>query len=347
MSFVESFRTRKDKIFRGVLYKYSFPGFQAYAGHFDGRLIASIKARSDVQSVEKDKLWTTSALVEQKSPNWGLGLISHRDRYHGSTYVYDDSGGGGTWGYVVDSGINITNHLEFGGRARHGYNALKLVPPQDRNGHGTHIAGIMGSKTYGVAKKCKLVAIKVADISPSTSAAIVMDGYQWAVRDIVRNRRQAKAVINVSMNGPYSAAFNNAVDAAFKVGISSITSAGNNWRRVDHYSPGSAKGSITVAATDQRRFRLFTSNYGPAVSIFAPGLNILSTWIGGDNATARISGTSMAAAHVSGLVLYFKKLQTLPDALTTRQFLLQTATRNMVSFAAGSPNYFTYNGNGK
>jgi len=130
--------------------------------------------------------------VTQSSSTWGLSRVSHVNRETGSplSYTYDDSAGSGTCVYVVDTGIE-TSHPEFEGRAvRKSICKMRLRPytdfvqiflanfagdgeNTDGNGHGTHCAGTVGSKTYGVAKKTKLYAVKVLDASGSVGFQIL------------------------------------------------------------------------------------------------------------------------------------------------------------------------------
>ena len=107
------------------------------------------------------------AYVTQSSSTWGLGRISHQAKGI-SSYTYDDSAGAGTCAYVIDTGISTT-HPEFEGRATFLANYAGDGSNTDGNGHGTHCAGTIGSKTYGVAKKTKLYAVKVLDASGSVS----------------------------------------------------------------------------------------------------------------------------------------------------------------------------------
>lgn len=116
-------------------------------------------------------------------------------RRNTATYHYDKSAGNGTFAYVVDSGIN-TKHLEFEGRASNGYNAVD-GDFTDLNGHGTHCAGIIGSKSFGVAKQTELIAVKVF-LNRETLISNVLDGFQWAVHDIRTKGRQSRAVVNMS-----------------------------------------------------------------------------------------------------------------------------------------------------
>jgi subtilisin family serine protease len=98
----------------------------------------------------------------QSSAPWGLGSISHRTPGW-EEYLYDQaSAGEGMWAYVLDTGVN-TEHVEFEGRAFRGYNALPETDSEDNQGHGTHCAGVIASRAYGVAKKAKIMAVKVFD----------------------------------------------------------------------------------------------------------------------------------------------------------------------------------------
>lgn len=139
------------------------------------------------------------AFTTQTGATWGLGSISSRQP-GSTTYRYDDSAGEGSYAYVVDSGINI-NHNEFEGRAEQGYNAAG-GEFDDTFGHGTHVAGTIGGKTYGVAKKATLVDVKVF-IGRQSTTSIILDGYQWAVEDIVAKGRASRSVINMSLGKAY------------------------------------------------------------------------------------------------------------------------------------------------
>lgn len=351
LSFVQGLHAQSvqetGKPYRGADQQYFFADFKAYAGHFSASTISTLRTHPDVEAIEPDQLWTTFELVDEKHATEGLNLISHKKDEHSSDYLYDSNGGKGTYGYVVDTGINL-KHRDFQGRASKGYNAVRGKRFEDRVGHGTHVAGTIGSKTYGVAKKCKLIAVKVFD-GESGSTSSIMEGYNWAVRDILRKRRQAKAAINMSLGGGYSEVFNSAVNKAFAKGVTTVVAAGNSNSDAAQTSPASAKGAITVAATDMDRVRAPFSNYGKVVSVFGPGVGILSTWIGSDTATKKISGTSMACPHITGLALYLKSLKggALRDAKATKEAVEKGALKDAVKDAHGSPAVFAYNGSGK
>lgn len=353
-------------------FEYDFGSWRGYAGEFDDTSLDEIKARDDVEDVEPDQIWTISklyprqnasapddgpyqnstdpssnsttaaSLVTQRSSTWGLSSISHQEP--GQTgYIYDSSAGAGTYAYIVDTGLN-TAHVEFEGRASLGFNAAG-GSNVDTVGHGTHVAGTIGSKTYGVAKKANLIGVKVFN-GESASTSTILQGYQWAVNDIRAKSRQNIAAINLSLGGSFSTAFNKAVKAAYDAGVVTVVAAGNDDEDASTSSPASAPEAITVGAIDKTNARAYYSNFGSDLDIFAPGTDILSTWIGSSTATNTISGTSMATPHVVGLVLYLQALEGLTGPAAVANRLTALATMNSVTDTKGSPNVLAYNGSG-
>ncbi|KAF2148118.1 alkaline protease [Myriangium duriaei CBS 260.36] len=339
-------RRSNGQSFDGVTHQYNISDFQGYAGHFDKATVAQLQNHKDIDHIEPDQIWSLEALITQSQSEYGLSLISQKTMGRPG-YFYDSSAGAGTWSYVVDSGINI-EHREFQGRGNLGYNAVDKNARAwgDRVGHGTHIAGIMGSKTYGVAKKTQLIAVKVVDGRDGVFSQI-LDGYQWAVKDITSKGRTLKAVIHVSTYGPYTQAWERAVKAAFESKVTTVYPAGNENRdptprlgELSHYA-------IIVGATNARRYRAQFTNYGPAVTIFAPGVEIKSTW--GHDGTRAVSGTAQAAAHVSGLISYFKGLETvlMPSARAVRGYIIAKSLPEAVAVPGGPKARFAYNGSGR
>ncbi|TLD22095.1 hypothetical protein PspLS_07973 [Pyricularia sp. CBS 133598] len=317
--------------------------FHAYYGKFDDATVEEIKRDPDVAAVEPDQIWTTSADVTQNGSTWGLAAISHRKAGFDS-YIYDDAvTGADMYAYVIDSGINI-NHVDFGGRAVRGYNAWGGVHT-DISGHGTHVAGTIGSKTYGVFKDVNLIDVKVLG-GGSTTTAVVLEAYTWSVNDILAKSRTAKSVINMSLSSRSSDAYSAAIAAAYKAGVLSVVAAGNDNLPSSTRSPGSAPEAITVGAIASDWTEAEYSNYGPSVDVLAPGSNILSTYIGSNTATFSMSGTSSATPHVAGLALYLMAREGLssPAAVTDR--IKQLATPNTATLVkSGTPNLVAFNGN--
>ncbi|KAK2024655.1 subtilase [Colletotrichum zoysiae] len=336
-------RSLDKRQFPGAERTFSFSSFRAYSGKFDQATIDIIKSSPEVASVERDQIWTLSAITTQSGAPWGLGAISHRTS--GSTqYVYDNAAGTGTYAYVVDSGIN-TAHTAFGGRASLGYNAAGGAHT-DTLGHGTHVAGTIGSSTYGVAKLTSLISVKVF-IGNSASTSVILDGYNWAVNDITSKGRAGKSVINMSLGGSASSTWTTAINAAYNSGVTTVVAAGNEAQNAANVSPANAPNAITVGAITSTWAIASYSNYGTSLDVFAPGSSILSTWIGSSTATNTISGTSMASPHVAGLVNYLQSVEGVatPAAVVARIKALATSGKVTGSLRS-SPNLIAYNGAG-
>jgi oryzin len=327
--------------------------FQGYAGTFDEATIAEIRQSPEVDFVEEDKVWTLEyieesapvskrALTTQSGAPWGLGTLSHRTS--GSTdYIYDTAAGTNTYAYIVDTGVN-TAHSEFGGRATLGYTAFQ-GDTTDSVGHGTHVSGTIAGRTYGVAKLANVVGVKVFQGS-SSQTSIIIAGFQWAANDIVSKSRQARSVVNMSLGGGVSSTFNNAVKSASSSGVLSVVAAGNSAADASTFSPASEPSAVTVGAVDSTWTIASFSNYGTALDVFAPGVGVLSAWIGSTTATNSISGTSMASPHVAGLALYGISVAGVSGVSGVSNWIVETSTKNVVKGnLRNSPNRLANNGN--
>lgn len=139
--------------------------FKGYSGNFSPSIIDTLSTISEIAYIEPDTRVYSSALTSQTGAPWGLGRISHK-KPGSTTYIFDASAGAGTYAYVIDTGI-YTQHHQFGGRATFGANFAGDGMDTDGNGHGTHVAGTIGSTAYGVSKKVNLIAVKGMSPSPS------------------------------------------------------------------------------------------------------------------------------------------------------------------------------------
>ncbi|KAI8995842.1 peptidase S8/S53 domain-containing protein [Gaertneriomyces semiglobifer] len=299
----------------------------------------------------------------QKPAPWNLARLSHRLHLHLNhthSYVYPTHAGDSIVAYVVDTGVNI-RHAEFDGRAKWGVTVPEGDEDVDGNGHGTHVAGTIAGKTFGVAKNAGVVAVKVLRSNGSGSMSDVVRGIQWVVEHHVNRTKEAedltkrdgharkvKSVGNMSLGGGMSRILNLAVNRAFDNGVLFAVAAGNDNRDACDYSPASAEKPITVGATTIQDTRAWFSNYGKCMDIFAPGHLIESAWIGSENATNTISGTSMATPHVAGLIADFwsrseyqkyspKEMKKLVLHVGTKGAVSgipkQTATKNLLAFS--------------
>jgi cerevisin len=134
----------------------------------------------------------------------------------------------------------------------------------------------------------------------------------------------------MSLGGGRSLTLEKAVNKAVEAGVHFAVAAGNDNEDACNYSPAAAEGPITVGASTNKDTMAFFSNHGSCVDIFAPGLDIKSTWIGGKNAVNTISGTSMASPHVAGvLALHLGQQQYTPDEL--KKLLKKQATRDTLA----------------
>ncbi|KAF9784070.1 peptidase S8/S53 domain-containing protein [Thelephora terrestris] len=294
---------------------------KGYAGRFTDAVVQRIREMPEVAYVEQDSI--VHALETQRFAPWGLARISHRKRLGLGTftlYEHDPAGGEGVDVYIIDTGINI-NHLEFEGRASWGKTIPQNDVDEDGNGHGTHCAGTVGSRKYGVAKAVNLIAVKVLSSNGSGTMADVVGGVLWAAEQAASRLAAAKAeyaatgrtrhkgsVANMSLGGGKSMALDDAVNKAVDSGMHFAVAAGNDNRDACTYSPAAAEKAITVGASTLGDERAYFSNFGECVDVFAPGLNILSTWTGTETATNTISGTSMASPHTAGLLAYLLSL---------------------------------------
>ncbi|GAW26197.1 putative cuticle-degrading protease [Rosellinia necatrix] len=278
---------------------YDVPGFKGFASALTEAEIEELQNHPDVEFIEQDSIVSINAFVTQSSSTWGLARISHRSRT-ATGYVYDDTAGAGTCSYIVDTGI-YTAHAEFEGRATFLANYADSSNT-DGNGHGTHVAGTVGSKTYGVAKKTSLFAVKVLDSSGSGTTSGVVAGMNFVTSDSATRSCPSGAVANMSLGGASSTAINSAARAMISAGVFLAVAAGNSNTDAASTSPAGEAQVCTVGATTSADARASFSNYGTVVDVFAPGQDVLSTWNNGGTNT--ISGTSMASPHVAGLGAY-------------------------------------------
>ncbi|KAI8076860.1 peptidase S8/S53 domain-containing protein [Halteromyces radiatus] len=339
----------------GVRHVYDMPNLKGYSGKFDTTTLNAIRSSEDVAYVERDSIVYASEL--QRSAPWGLARIAHRNGLTLSTfskYNYATDGGNGVKVYVIDTGINV-EHVDFEGRATWGKTIPLGDPDVDGNGHGSHCAGTIAGKKYGVAKQAQPVAVKVLRSNGSGSMTDVLKGVDWATaahlkdaKEAVNNGKTYKgAVANMSLGGGRSRSLERAVDNAVDSGIIFAVAAGNDNKDSCNYSPAASQKAITVGASTLLDSRAYFSNIGKCVDVFAPGKDIESVWIGSKEATNIISGTSMASPHVAGLAAYLlsleEKSQVSPQDIKNK--VLALATKDVLTdVGRESPNLLIYNG---
>lgn len=201
---------------------------------------------------------------------------------------------------VVDTGIS-TSHPDLVANLAGGFNAINPSKSHnDDNGHGSHVAGIIGASVntigvVGAAPDVDLYAIKVLGRSGSGWVSDIIEGIQWAVDHDID-------VINMSLGASgYSSAFDLACQQALDAGVTIVAAAGNSGPDMGTVEyPAAFDGVLGVSATDSSDAIAWFSSRGEGVDLAAPGVGILSTYKG--SAYATMSGTSMASPHVAGVV---------------------------------------------
>jgi len=284
-----------------------------------------------VAFIEQDA--AVHALTTQTGAPWGLDRIDQRNLPLSGTYSYTSTGSG-VRAYIIDTGIQA-NHPQFGTRAQNVYDAFGGTGA-DCNGHGTHVAGIVGATTYGVAKQAQLRGVRVLDCNGSGTTSGIVAAIDW-----VRLNAQKPAVANLSLGGPASSALNTAVTSLWNAGIFTTVAAGNENQDACNVSPASATTVMAVAGTNRDDTRLASGNYGSCVDLYAPGGSILSTWTGGGTAT--LSGSSMAAPHAAGVAVLYKATFGDVASATIDSWIKTNATAGVViNVPAGTPNRLLY-----
>ena len=297
--------------------------------------VAEVRADPRVETVVRDGRVRASG--NQLTPPWGLDRIDQASLPLDRGYGYLETGAGVTV-FVVDTGIRAT-HTQFGGRVSGGRDFIdEDADPADCAGHGTHVAGTVGGRTYGVAKGVTLTPVRVLDCRGSGSTTDVIAALDW----VVQHKPVGPSVINLSLGGDPSDALDAAVAAATDAGIPVVVAAGNDGGNACFGSPSRAPSAITVAASDRYDRRAYFSNHGSCVDLFAPGVDITSADVGSDTATWIDSGTSMAAPHVAGIVARILQQDPGLDAVQATARLLGSATPNKISDPARSPNRLAY-----
>lgn len=246
---------------------------------------------------------------DQPGPaSWGLDRIDGR---HGLDQAYRtpprSKDGAGVHVYIADTGIRTT-HTDFDGRAVptiefNSSGAFECRAGDARcaydatDGHGTHCAGTIGGKTYGVAKQATLHAVKILNSAGMGQWSWFVGALDWVVA-----HGKKPAIFSASLAGQgilQSVEF--AINDAVEAGVTVVVAAGNNADDACSYAPGGVASAITVGAVQNPDDELADyTNYGSCVDLFAPGSAITSVGITTDHAVAIMSGTSMACPHVAG-----------------------------------------------
>jgi subtilisin family serine protease len=301
---VERLRSQYD-LTVSTVYSESIKGF---AGFIPPGQLKKLAGEFTIERIEEDFEITLNPVDEKARPGSGGGGTVGQAVPWGVTRVGGPFNGAGKFAWIIDTGID-PNHRDLlvdGGRSANFVTSGKLSSPawSDGNGHGTHVAGTIAAlnntvDVVGVAAGATVIAVRVLDNRGSGL-------YSWIIAGVEHVARNAQPgdVANMSLGGGFYATLNQAViNTATNAQVKFALAAGNEARDCSATSPASANGQgiYTVSAHDNGDVFATFSNFGAPVDISAPGVTVLSTKRGGG--TTSMSGTSMAAPHVAGILL--------------------------------------------
>ncbi|MEU7476588.1 S8 family serine peptidase [Lentzea sp. NPDC042327] len=283
---------------------------------------------------------TARATEVQSNPTWGLDRIDQANLPLDKRFSYPDGGASNVTVYVTDTGIK-TGIADFEGRATVGADFIEDGQNgQDCSGHGTHVAGTVGSKTYGVAKKAKLVSVRMLGTSCTGNGpdSAGVKAIEW----ITANARKP-AVVNASWTFDTADIGNDAIAGMVSSGVQMAVASGNSSTDACSTGPAKIAALITVNATSSNDARASFSNYGTCTDIFAPGDNITSLGLNGG--ATNMSGTSMATPHVAGVAALYLSANPSASPQALRDALVNGATSGKVTNpGSGSPNKLLHSG---
>ncbi|EAU80946.2 serine protease [Coprinopsis cinerea okayama7 len=238
-------------------------------------ILDALHSSPEVESISEDGIFSINDLVTQTNATWGLGRLSSVDKVPsfgtGATnysYIYEDAAGRGTDIYVL-GGLWWTRQICS--------YIWTLSMDMDM--------GPTSRKTFNSTSLANVLGVKVLNDTGSGTLADI--------------------IASLSFGGGATSALDNAVVSLINSGVHVVVAAGNSNTNASNVSPARVPAAITVGAVDITDTKTATSNWGPAVDVFAPGQNIRSAWASNDSATEIASGTSMAAPYVAGLIGYF------------------------------------------
>ncbi|SCU87867.1 LAMI_0D07800g1_1 [Lachancea mirantina] len=293
-------------------------------------------------------------LVVQKDAPRHLARISRRAQlpYNSEpgwsesfNYYYDEEFDGSSVNvYIIDTGI-FKEHKQFRGRAKFGADFVG-EGPGDLNGHGTHVAGLVGSRTFGVAKNSKLFEVKALNSKGQGNLTSVISAIEFSVNHCRKSKHGC--VANLSLGSFRNNVLNQAVEAALEAGLVIVVAAGNSNANACWSSPASSQAAITVGAFDDRTDTIARfSNWGNCVDIFAPGVKVVSLSNMPPFKPVAYSGTSMASPIICGVAALLLDSGIHPYSIKEELMSLATEpafSKRTLLFKPGTPNRIVFTG---
>ena len=301
---------------------------------------AALQRHPDVVLIEQDQpiRATATQTIDSATGLWGLDRINQHTLPLSGSYAYSMAGAGVT-AYLIDSGLQA-NHAEFESRAQNVYDALGGTGA-DCHGHGTHLAGIVGGVTYGVAKQVALRGVRVLDCNAEGTIANSIAGIDWVAAHATKPAVAVIAFSPVNLTSSNSAILQLAIENLMSSGVFVAVSAGNSNTDACTLAPANIPGAFTVAASTRTDSRASFSNHGTCVDAYAPGSSITSAWI--NDTTNTGSGTSQAAAFAAGAAALYQANYGMASQEIITMWLNATATQNAIqNNVSTTPNRLLY-----
>ncbi|MFW9916648.1 MAG: S8 family peptidase [Candidatus Thorarchaeota archaeon] len=285
---------------QGVEIKHRYDALNGFSGRMSLGLYEQLKAAWFVQAIGENGRAHACA-GGSDTLDWGVDGTNAEVVWGGAEDATDIiSGrptGAGVKIAVLDSGIDY-NHGDLASNYKGGYDFVDDdSDPKDKNGHGTHVAGIIAARdneygVIGVAPKASLYAVRVLDAQGDGNMGDVCAGINWAINNNMD-------IITMSLTGPEHSPTASALQTAYNSGIVCVAASGNSDN--DEVSfPACLSTVIAVGALEDDDTRWDLSNYGTQLELVAPGADIYSAWKGSSFATK--SGTSFATPMVTGTI---------------------------------------------
>lgn len=277
-------------------------------------------------------LTLTSSIATPRPLPWHLDRIDQRTLPLDKKYQITDSAGE-TYVYLFDSGVNV-DHEEFEGRVELGYDFVRNTDTDalDCTGHGTHTAALIGGRTYGVAKKVRIISVRVYSCDHTAKTEAVVNALNWVLvhsKEIgVQNRCVIALMVPLSKDTFRSMDY--VIGQISRRDMPIVVPAGDDGQNACETLPEIGPAFLTVGAMDSTDRRAIFSNGGPCVDLYAPGVAVESAWHSSNNAVTVMSGTAQAAAVITGAVALMRALNTEISGAKINNILFSVSTIDIV-----------------
>ena len=308
----------------------------------DEKGAAFCSTNPNIESIEPDAVIKVAPIVHaaasflpyQNAPSASLDRIDQRSLPLDGQFRFT-ADGAGVDVYVLDSGI-LASHQEFSGRVSSGGNFAEDRAQgdggdySDCSGHGTHVTSLLGGTTYGSAKRVLIHPVRVMKCDNEGTLAAALLGIDFVLRK-AKEIPSRHFIVNLSWGGDKSGILDAGIARLLSAGGLVVAAAGNDDKDSCYISPAGTPGVISVASSSVSDTYSSFSNFGPCVSVVAPGEFVLGAGIKSPSDTATLSGTSMASPLTAGVAAIYWTLHPTESAATVRAAIICSSTFGAVT----------------